>query len=84
VYYSSRDFETLVVAMNSCEVKCEYMTLYRQGSGSARQPDPAGQDDDGAPPRPAPAPCAAWRGPGMVWTVGVGSGVPLRGRVPAL
>eukprot|EP01047_Picozoa_sp_COSAG01_P008146 COSAG01_NODE_317_length_18969_cov_378.101219_8_plen_72_part_00 len=50
------------------------------GSGSARQPDLAGQGDDGAPPRPAPAPCAAWRGPGMVWTVGVGSGVPLRGR----
>ena len=24
------------------------------GSGSARQPDPAGQDDDGAPPRPRP------------------------------
>eukprot|EP01047_Picozoa_sp_COSAG01_P087424 COSAG01_NODE_20116_length_969_cov_10.208046_2_plen_177_part_00 len=54
------------------------------GSGSGRQPDPAGQGDDGAPPRPAPAPCAAWRGPGMVWTVGVGSGEPLRGRVPAL
>ena len=54
------------------------------GSGSARQPDPAGQDDDGAPPRPALAPCAAWRGPGMVWTVGVGSEVPLRGRGAAL
>ena len=50
------------------------------GSGSARQPDPAGQGDDGAPPRPAPAPCAAWRGPGMVWIVGIGSEVPLRGR----
>ena len=54
------------------------------GSDWARQPDPAGQGDDGAPPRPAPAPCAAWRGPGMVWTVGVGSGAPLRGRGPAL
>jgi hypothetical protein len=50
----------------------------------AGQPDPAGQGDDGAPPRPAPAPCAAWRGPGMVWTVGVGPRVPLRAWRPAL
>eukprot|EP01047_Picozoa_sp_COSAG01_P084066 COSAG01_NODE_17884_length_1116_cov_98.714403_1_plen_61_part_00 len=26
------------------------------GSGSARQPDPAGQGDDGAPPRPVRRP----------------------------
>jgi hypothetical protein len=42
----------------------------------ARQPDPAGRGDDGAPPRPAPAPCVAWRGPRMVWTAEVGFGVP--------
>eukprot|EP01047_Picozoa_sp_COSAG01_P039634 COSAG01_NODE_3286_length_6306_cov_30.604445_8_plen_75_part_00 len=64
------------------------MTLYGQepsaGPDWARQPDPAGRGDDGAPPRPAPAPCAVWWGPGMVWTVGVGSGVPLRGRGAAL
>jgi hypothetical protein len=29
-----RGIETLVVAMNSCEVKCEYMTLYGQGRAS--------------------------------------------------
>ena len=33
-----RGIETLVVAMNSCEVKCEYMTLYGQGnSGPSRE-----------------------------------------------
>ena len=30
-----RGIETLVVTMNSCEVKCEYMTLYGQGGSGA-------------------------------------------------
>jgi hypothetical protein len=54
------------------------------GPDWARQPDPAGQGDDGAPPHPAPALYAPWQGPGMVWTVGGGSGVPLRAWRPAL
>jgi hypothetical protein len=33
-----RGIETLVVAMNSCEVKCEYMTLYGQARRPRRQP----------------------------------------------
>ena len=35
------------------------------GSGSARQPDPAGQGDDGAPPRPRPVRRLAVSGDGL-------------------